>query len=83
MKETENFHHPAGTPLKPTGEQTNRRPENTPRRKPRSTNSLDDDRGNRCGSHVGYTDEKAPSHRDREERYKWYQLEKPAQDRTR
>lgn len=24
-----------------------------------------------------------PSHRDREERYKWYQLEKPAQDRTR
>lgn len=22
MKETENFHHPAGTPLEPTGEQT-------------------------------------------------------------
>lgn len=33
--------------------------------------------------HTWVTDEKAPSHRDREERYKWYQLEKPAQDMTR
>lgn len=57
MKETENFHHPAGTPLEPTGEQTEWKTREHPSSQTTVLSpqtSSNDDRENRCGSHMGY-----------------------------
>lgn len=70
MKETENFHHPAGTPLEPTGEQTEWKTREHPSSQTTvlspQTPSMMIERID--VDHTWVTDEEAPSHRYREER---------------
>lgn len=87
MKETENFHHPAGTPLEPTGEQTEWKTREHPSSQTTvlspQTPSMMIERIDVDHTWVIPMKKHLLTEIEKRERYKWYQLEKPAQDRTR